>query len=253
MSEPGLPRLDLLAAPAGASDLVVLAHGGVVDSFDAAGVWRPPILRMWPFALAARSAAPGAAVGLMRYRYRGWNGTEAHAARDLETVLDALPSTIQRVILIGHSMGGRAVVAAGNHPLVAGVLGLAPWLPDGEPLVSLRGPVAFAHGTADRITDPAQTARYANRLRASGIPVAMYSVEGEKHAMLHRAPDWDELVRRFTTTTLGTTDSLALTTANETTPLPTWNHPGTPTTAIRNIAAARLRLRVLRTKTLEQV
>lgn len=253
MSGAGLPGIDLLAAPPGASDLVLLAHGGVVDSLDAAGVWRPPILRMWPFALAARSAAPGAAVGLMRYRYRGWNGAEAHPARDLEAVLDGLPSTIRRVLLIGHSMGGRAVVAVGNHPLVAGVLGLAPWLPDGEPLVALRGPVAFAHGAADRITDPAQTANYARRLRASGIPVAMYSVEGEKHAMLHRAADWNELVRRFVATALGSADDLALTTTDQTDALPTWNHGGGVASGVRDIAAARLRLRVLRTRTLEEV
>lgn len=238
-----LPRIDLLAAPRGASDLVLLAHGGVVDSLDAAGLWRPPILRMWSFALAARSAAPGAAVGLMRYRYRGWNGAEAHPARDLESVLDGLPSTIRRVLLIGHSMGGRAVVAAGNHPLVAGVLGLAPWLPADEPLVPLRGPVVFAHGTDDRITDPRLTAAYADRLRAAGTPVGMFMVEGEKHAMLHRAADWDELVRRFVTAALDPADGEALTTTDR---LPAWHPSGGIASGVRAIAAARLRLRVLR-------
>jgi pimeloyl-ACP methyl ester carboxylesterase len=197
----------------------------------------------------------------MRYRYRGWNGIEAHPAHDLRTVLDGLPASIRRVVLIGHSMGGRAVVAAGNHPLVSGVLGLAPWLPDGEPIVALRGPVVLAHGTLDRITDPAQTAAYARRLRASGVPVALLSVEGEKHAMLHRSGDWNELVRRFVAAALGDaaaagdpTDCPALTTdPDRVDPLPLWNRPGGVAAGVRDIAEARLRLPVLGSQALEEV
>jgi predicted esterase len=242
-----VPGIDLLAAPADATDLVLLAHGGVVESLAAPHAWSAPILRMWPFAFAARAAAPGAAVGLMRYRYRGWNGGEAHPAADIRTALDRLPSRIRRVLLIGHSMGGRAVVAAGNHPLVAGVLGLAPWLPPDEPLVKIGGPVALAHGTLDRITDPALTGTYAGRLRAAGIPVALLSVEDEKHAMLRRATDWEDLVRRFVLHAFA--EPLAPCEALTTTPhrvdlLPRWNRPIPVPAAVRSIAAARLRLRV---------
>jgi dienelactone hydrolase len=258
------PGIDLLAAPAGATELVLLAHGGVVDSFKNPHAWRAPILRMWPFATTARSAAPTAAVGLMRYRYRGWNGDAASAAADLRTVLDNQPARIRRVVLIGHSMGGRAVVAAGNHPLISGVLALAPWLPPGEPLVPLRGLVVFAHGTLDRITDPAQTAAYADRLRATGIPVAMLTVEGEKHAMLHRAADWNTLVRQFTTAALGETpygdppgersdrvpasaspgcDALTTDPARSD-PLPAWNRATPLVSGIASIARARFSSRL---------
>jgi hypothetical protein len=194
--------VDLVWHPTGASDLVLLAHGGEEESEEYPSLWRGAILRMWPFAAAARSAVPSAAVGLMRYRYRGWNGDAADPAVDLRSVLDDLPPLIQRVVLIGHSMGGRAVVAAGNHPRVAGVLALAPWLPEGEPLVELRPPVTFAHGTDDTVTDPRATLAYANRLRAAGTPVTVYSVSGETHPMLHRPTDWNTLVTTFTTTTL---------------------------------------------------
>jgi predicted esterase len=245
-SHPRLPGIDLVVAPPEATDLVVLAHGGVVASMAAAGSWRAPILRMWPFALAARSAAPGAAVGLMRYRYRGWNGGEAHPAADLRAVLDRLPARIQRVLLIGHSMGGRAVVAVGNHPRVAGVLGLAPWLPPEEPLVALRGTVVLAHGTLDRITDPARTTAYANSLRSTGVPVANFAVDGEKHAMLHRAADWTTLVHHFTSTALSADAPQcdALTTATRTDPLPHWNPPTPIPTALHEITTARRRLHV---------
>ena len=245
------PGIDLLAAPAWATDLVLLAHGGVVDSFRNPHAWRAPILRMWPFATTARSAAPTAAVGLVRYRYCGWNGDAASPSADLRTVLDNLPSHIRRVLLIGHSMGGRAVVAAGNHPLVAGVLALAPWLPPDEPLAPLRGLVVFAHGTLDRITDPTLTATYAQRLRATGTPVALLSVEGEKHAMLHRAADWNTLVHRFTTAALGesppgeSSGCEALTTEpTRNDPLPAWNRPTPLVSGVASIARARFNSRL---------
>lgn len=195
------PGIDLLAAPPSAVDLVLLAHGGEVKSLEDAHDWRGAILRMWPFAAAVRDVVPEAAVGLLRYRYRGWNGKAAHPAADLRTVLDELPDRIQRIVLIGHSMGGRAVLAAGNHPKVVGILGLAPWLPPGEPIAvdaELPRTIVLAHGSEDRITDPRLTAAYARRLRAAGLPVGLLTVENETHAMLRRYADWNDLVRRFT-------------------------------------------------------
>jgi pimeloyl-ACP methyl ester carboxylesterase len=258
------PGIDLLAAPPSAADLVLVAHGGEVDSLGDPHSWRAPILRMWPFAAAARDAAPDAAVGLMRYRYSGWNGAAAHPAADLRAVLDGLPERIRRVVLIGHSMGGRAVVAAGNHPKVVGVLGLAPWLPADEP-IALHGSghaaaddsgtgsavtVVLAHGTDDRITDPRLTAAYAQRLRATGLPVGLVSVEGEKHAMLRRYADWNELVRRFTLHALGDPIDSARcavlsTEPDRTDPLPRWNRPGSLAAGVRDIVTARLELPVL--------
>ncbi|MET9274152.1 alpha/beta hydrolase [Kribbella sp. NPDC003557] len=190
------PGVDLVRHPAGATDLVLLAHGGEENSHADPHLRRPALLRMWPFAVVAQSAAPHAAVGLLRYRFRGWND-DGDAAIDLRAVLDELPPVISRVFLIGHSMGGRAVVAAGDHPRVAGVLALAPWLPSGEPLVALRPPVTFVHGTDDTVTDPAGTTAYAARLRAAGVAVTTYSLAGEGHAMLRRAKDWDRLVADF--------------------------------------------------------
>jgi dienelactone hydrolase len=175
---------------------VLLAHGGQEHSQADPDLWRPALLRMWPFASVATSAAPDAAVGFLRYRFRGWNDG-GDAAVDLRTVLDSLPPVISRVFLIGHSMGGRAVVAVGDHPRVAGVLALAPWLPVDEPLVAVRAPITFVHGTDDTITDPAGTSAYAAKLRAAGAAVTTYSLAGEGHAMLRRPKDWDRLVADF--------------------------------------------------------
>jgi pimeloyl-ACP methyl ester carboxylesterase len=233
--------VDLVRHPAGATDLVLLAHGGEEHSHADPHLWRPALLRMWPFADAARSIAPDAAVGFMRYRYRGWNDEAADPVADLRAVLDELPPVIRRVVLVGHSMGGRAVVAVGNHPRVAGVLALAPWLPEGEPLTTLRPPVTFAHGTDDTITDPRATTSYAARLRAAGTPVTVYSLTGEGHTMLHRPADWNALVADFVRSALATPEPIA---APESEPLPQLRPPSSLPAAVLEIAVARFRLPV---------
>jgi dienelactone hydrolase len=226
--------VDYVRHPAGASELILLAHGGQEQSDADPHRWRPALLRMWPFALVARSAAPDAAIGFLRYRARGWNG--GAAAEDLRTVLDQLPAEITRVVLIGHSMGGRVVVAVGDHPRAAGVLALAPWLPPGEPLVRLRPPVVFAHGTADRVTDPAATTAYAERLRAGGIPVTTHALHSETHTMLRQANTWNHLVKTFI--------ALTRTTAQDPQPDPAPDAlPGSgAVAAVAEIAWARMRL-----------
>lgn len=240
------PRIDLLT-PIG-SDLVLLAHGGQETSVADPGVWRPPILRMWSLGLAARRAVPGVAVGLARYRYRGWN-TAGDTAADLRTVLDRLPDTITRVLLIGHSMGGRAVLRVADHDRVAGVLGLAPWLPAGDPVVEpYDRTVVLAHGTADRITDPHGTARYAAKLRAAGIAVASLSVQGDQHSMLHRPADWSALTGWFVRQILADGHDLDPYLSDDPSrdpdPLPPSVGRQGIATGVSSIAWARLRLRV---------
>ncbi|HET6738266.1 MAG TPA: alpha/beta fold hydrolase [Kribbella sp.] len=234
MSRPGV---DLVRHPVGASDLVLLAHGGEEHSLADPHRWRPALLRMWPFARIAASAAPDAAVGFVRYRFRGWND-DGDPALDLRAVLDELPPVIARVFLIGHSMGGRAVVAAGNHPRVAGVLALAPWLPVDEPLSALRRPVTFVHGADDTITDPAGTTAYADRLRDAGVAVTTYSLAGEGHAMLRRPKDWNRLVAEFVTSARAGSAA-----GGGTEQLPQLE-PARPLAAVWDIAVTRFRLPV---------
>jgi dienelactone hydrolase len=241
------PRLDLVAAPRGARHLVIVAHGGQEHSLEAPHDWRHALLRMWPFAAAARRAAPQAQVGLVRYRYRGWNGNEAHAAADVRRLLRDVPDDIQRIALVGHSMGGRAVVAAADDPRVAGVLGLAPWLPVEEPLRGLHGRLlVLAHGALDRIVDPALTARFTHRLRQAGVPVALFDADDEGHALLGRHGDWDELVRRFVRAGLGFEGDEDIDKATSTDPdhgadpLPRWSRRRGSFGAVAGIAAARL-------------
>jgi pimeloyl-ACP methyl ester carboxylesterase len=245
------PRLDLVAEPVGARDLVVVAHGGQERSLEEPHDWRHAILRMWPFAAAARRAAAHAQVGLVRYRYRGWNGDEAHAAADLRRILDAVPAAVERIVLVGHSMGGRAVLSAADDARVVGVLGLAPWLPADEPHRRLHDRrVVLAHGDRDRTVDPRLTGAFARRVRGSGVPLALFDADDETHALLNRHGDWDELVRRFVRASLdlGRDQDLDKATTSDpdhgADPLPAWTRRRGTLGAVAGVAGARVRLRV---------
>jgi dienelactone hydrolase len=91
-------------------------------------------------------------------------------------------------------MGGRTALRLAGEPGVRGVVGLAPWIPDGEPLAPVAGRrVVLVHGTADRMTDPALTERYADRARAAGADVTLELIPGGRHGMLRPAGRWHDL------------------------------------------------------------
>ncbi len=236
-----------------AGDLILLAHGGQQVSLVEPNGCRPALLRMWPLASAAHEAAPGATVGLVRYRYRGWNGEAADAAIDVRTLLDALTDEVSRVLLIGHSMGGRAIMRCACHPRVRSLLVLSPWLPSGEPRADIGSRIVIvAHGNLDRATDPSLTSDYVRRLRESGNAAAFFIAPDETHGLLRRPGDWNELTRRVVRT--ATTDVLdqAVQTAMSRDPdhgadeLPRWTKPPGRARALASVPLARLRLRLTR-------
>ena len=68
------------------------------------------------------------------------------------------------IVLVGHSMGGRAALRAGGDPQVAAVCALAPWTPPGEPVGHLRDQtVAILHGRGDRWVPAKLSADFAVR------------------------------------------------------------------------------------------
>ncbi|MFT4262917.1 MAG: alpha/beta hydrolase, partial [Nocardioides sp.] len=78
-------------------------------------------------------------------------------------------------------------------PSVRGVVALAPWFPEGEPVEPLRGKrLLAAHGSRDRITSPDATRRYVER--AWEIAQASYADMGPTgHYLLRRADAWNRL------------------------------------------------------------
>jgi hypothetical protein len=147
--------------------------------------------------LARAGRAEGLAVHVVHYRYRGWNGGEAHLAQDATWAADEI---VRRygdvpVCLAGLGMGGRAGLRAGGHEAVNSVLALAPWLPeeDGaappEPVKQLVGrQVLIVHGTHDGRTDPELSFRLAARAKKANRDVCRFEVHADGHG-LHQYRD----------------------------------------------------------------
>ncbi|GAA4551585.1 alpha/beta hydrolase [Pseudonocardia xishanensis] len=195
-----LPRLEPVGrAPAQLRALVVVAHGGRSQSTESGERRRLTYWRMLPFAQLL-ALTDGLAVAMVRYRHRGWNGSARDAARDVSALLTAeLPT-----VLVGHSMGGRAVLHSAGAPQVKAVAALAPWLDGSDPVAQLAGrSVLIAHGDRERMTDPRQSLAYAVRAKAVTDRVARFDVHGDGHAMLRHAATWHDLVRRFVLGELG--------------------------------------------------
>nr|WP_052852378.1 alpha/beta fold hydrolase [Streptomyces avicenniae] len=193
-----------------AEGVVLFLHGGRADGLGPPPRWNLPALRMRPFARAVRTAAGGrdVATGIVRYRYRGWNGGRADALRDAE---DALSEATRRfgpvpIVLVGHSMGGRAALRAAGRPCVRGVVALAPWCPPDDPVDQLTSTsTVLVHADEDRVTDPYGSLSLAARARAAGAAVCRLVVHGGDHAMLRRAPDWHRTATTLVTGLLGLT------------------------------------------------
>jgi hypothetical protein len=129
---------------------------------------------------------------VVHYRYRGWNGGDAHPVRDAEW---ALEETVRRygdipVCLAGWGMGARAALRAAGHPAVTSVLALAPWLPDtaegggAEPVRQLAGRrVLIVHGTDDERTAPDLSYRLAVRAKKINPDVCRFEVHTDGHAL----------------------------------------------------------------------
>lgn len=186
-------------APTG---VVLVLHGGRKVSQEPTHPLQGPVLRMRPFARSVSRAgrAHGVAAWSLRYRLRGWNGAAEDPVADTRWALDEVRRRFGdvRVVLIGHSMGGRAALRAASDPLVAGVVALAPWLPDQEKVEHLAGrQVLIAHGDQERMTDPADSYAYALRARKVTPEICRFVVQADGHAMLRRATDWHRLATAF--------------------------------------------------------
>ncbi|WP_314409376.1 alpha/beta hydrolase [Streptomyces sp. DSM 40484] len=174
---------------------VLFLHGGRSDSRAPSRPWHLAAVRMKPFVRAVARAIPDDDVLLaeVRYRVRGWNGGDADSLRDARRALEELQRLAPEVpvVLVGHSMGGRAALRAAGAPQVRGVLALAPWCPEGEPVAQLRDrEVVVLHGDRDRVTDPRLSKAFVHRARAAGARATFVEMAGGDHAMLRNAGDW---------------------------------------------------------------
>jgi pimeloyl-ACP methyl ester carboxylesterase len=199
-----LSSRDAIGATGG---VALVLHGGRVTSREPVNARQLAVVRvaLLAGALHRRVAEHGIAVWNLRFGVRGWNGAEASPVADVFWALEqirlhaGLP-----VVLVGHSMGGRAALRAAGDPSVRGVVALAPWLPEGEPIRQLADrSLVILHGDADRITDPEASARYAESVRPVARSVRLERITGDGHGMLRRAGTWNRLAAQGVRDILG--------------------------------------------------
>ena len=187
------------ADPAG---VALVLHGGQQRSRRPVHPWNLAAIRMIPFARRIAEVGQGRiAVARLRYAVRGWNQPRLAPVGDTRWALDQLAAQFPGLpsAVVGHSMGGRTAIYAGGHDAVTTVVGLAPWVEQGDPSRQLLGRgVLLVHGTADRMTSHRATTSFANRLKAEGVDVTMVHRPGERHAMLRNADAWHDLAAEFT-------------------------------------------------------
>lgn len=142
--------------------------------------------------LARAGRDEGLATHVVHYRYRGWNGSEAHLAQDASWAADEVVRRYGDVpiCLAGVDMGGRAALRAGGHEAVNSVLAIAPWLPEEdvaaapEPVKQLVGRrVLFVHGTHDGVCDPELSFRLAARAKKANRDVCRFEVHADGHGL----------------------------------------------------------------------
>ena len=175
--------------------VVLVLHGGMEHNLDPVGRFQPAALRMVPFARAMR--LPGVEVWQLRYRVRGWNDEQRSPVADAQWALEevrrrhgALP-----VVLLGHSMGGRAAVNVLDDPSVVGLVALCPWLPTETADAAAGRRVVVAHAVDDTTTSPEQSLRWATSAAAVAASVSYVAVLGSGHSMLRRPRVWHRLAR----------------------------------------------------------
>ncbi|MCT7355899.1 alpha/beta hydrolase [Streptomyces sp. 15-116A] len=177
--------------------VLLLPDGEETSERRPSPLWATASVRALGRRLARAGREEGLAVHVVHYRYRGWNGSAAHLARDGEW---AAEEVVRRygdvpVCLAGNGMGGRAALRAGGHEAVNSVLALAPWLPEEdvaaspEPVKQLVGRrVLIVHGTNDARTDPELSFRLAARAKKANRDVCRFEVHADGHG-LHQYRD----------------------------------------------------------------
>lgn len=196
------PGVVVLPAEGPTRAVVLVLHGGKATSLEPSDPKHLSSARLKPFAQAVHreGAKHGIAVWRVRYRVRGWNAPECSPVLDAQWALDEvrLRHGDIPVVLLGHSMGGRAAVHVLGDESVTAMVALCPWLPD-EPTAGAAGKlIMIAHAAKDRWTSPKQTWEWAERARPLAEELTYVAVRGTGHFMLRRWGLWRDLAVAFT-------------------------------------------------------
>jgi len=200
-------RLVATRVPRRPEGVVLVLHGGA-SRRDRVRVspTQLSVVRMVPIARRIAAAGRGRlAVFRLLNSTRGWDASHT-PVEDVRWALaeigsrfgDSLP-----VCLVGHSLGGRAALLAGDQDGVRSVVALAPWVHESDGgVVDLAGrQVLVVHGDQDRVASPSRSAVVARALRRT-TEVGYVVVRGGKHAMLRHGRVFDRAASDFATATL---------------------------------------------------
>jgi hypothetical protein len=176
--------------------LVLMLHGGSVNSTSPTG-WRTgPVVRMAPIARSMGRRVPESAVALLKHAVGGWNGSGGSALRDAEWALDILRTRFPGlpIVLVGHSMGGRTAARRLGAAAVVGAVLLTPWLPAEDPVGTVAGRTLVVLQAKWVHTCPIpQTESWLSRAAAAGAVIDREVLSFSDHAMLLRFPTWHRL------------------------------------------------------------
>lgn len=205
MPEPLLTR----SSPSSPRGVALLLHGGAVHSRrpvdPRSASWQRA--RMLQRAIAPCLHAEGVAVWLLRFRVRGWNDTASPSPLpDARWAIDRVREELDLpVALVGHSMGARTAVRVSDAHTVRGVVALAPWLPEGEPVHALRDRhLVVGHGRNDRITSYALSRRYVERSRRVASSAVFQDMGEVGHYLLRDSRRWNDFTVASVLDVLGT-------------------------------------------------
>jgi alpha-beta hydrolase superfamily lysophospholipase len=182
--------------------LVLLLHGGAeqgsqeIDERSLA--YRRT--RWMRDSIARRLRRADVGVALLRFTVKGWQPRSA-AARGVPSPVADARAALGRiraehpgvpVVVLGHSMGARTAVWVADDPAVVGVVGLAPWLPPGDPVAQLAGKhLVAAHGRRDRITNARATEAYVRRAEGVAASAQFVDMGPLGHYMLAGVRRWN--------------------------------------------------------------
>lgn len=191
-----LERTEPSGTPRG---LVLMLHGGTQHSLDPVGPRSGSLLRTRAMRdrLAPRFLEAGHAVWLLRYGKRGWNADSPNGPSPVNDARWALDRVREAhgdvpVVLLGHSMGGRTSTRVADDPNVTGVVGLAPWFEQGDPVSPLAGKTLVAgHGLRDRITSARATQSYVDRAARVAASAEFFPLGLAGHYLLYRPGMWN--------------------------------------------------------------
>jgi dienelactone hydrolase len=193
--------------PTAVSGVVLLLPGGdEVSGRRPSPMMATAAVRALGRRLARAGREDGLAAHVVHYRYRGWNGSEAHLAHDASWAVD---EAVRRygdvpVCLVGIDMGGRAALHASGHEAVNSLVAIAPWLPEEdvaappEPVKQLVGRrVLIVHGTNDERTDPELSFRLAARAKKVNRDVCRFEVHSDRHGLQQHREEVHALAEDF--------------------------------------------------------